>query len=137
MSISPILTDQEKQKRRKVRIFFTINVVVVQSLSCVRLFATPWTIHSPPGSCYAESSMGFPRPEYWNGLPFPSPESLPYPGIEPPSPELAHGFFITEPSGKEKKKKSQLLSCVQLFVTPWSVACLAPLSTEFSRQAYW
>ena len=50
--------------------------------------------------------MGFPRPEYWNGVPFPSPEYLPYPGIEPPSPELAHGFFITEPSGKDEKKKS-------------------------------
>ena len=30
--------------------------------------------------------MGFPRQEYWSGLPFPSPEDLPYPGIEPTSP---------------------------------------------------
>ena len=39
----------------------------VKSLSCVRLFATPWTIayHAPP-------SMGFSRQEYWSGLPFPS-----------------------------------------------------------------
>ena len=29
------------------------------------------------------------------------------------------------------------LSCVQLFVTPWTVACQAPLSMEFSRQEYW
>ena len=28
-------------------------------------------------------------------------------------------------------------SCVQLFVTPWAVACQAPLSMEFSRQEYW
>ena len=27
--------------------------------------------------------------------------------------------------------------CVQLFVTPWTVACQAPLSMEFSRQEYW
>ena len=27
--------------------------------------------------------MGFSRQEYWNGLPFPSPEDLPGPGIEP------------------------------------------------------
>ena len=27
--------------------------------------------------------MGFPRQEYWNGLPFPSPGDLPNPGIEP------------------------------------------------------
>ena len=28
------------------------------------------------------------------------------------------------------------LSSVQLFETPWTVACQAPLSTEFSRQEY-
>ena len=28
-------------------------------------------------------------------------------------------------------------SNVQLFVTPWTVACQAPLSMEFSRQEYW
>ena len=30
--------------------------------------------------------MGFPRQEYWSGLPFPSPRDLPYPGIKPMSP---------------------------------------------------
>ena len=29
------------------------------------------------------------------------------------------------------------LSHIQLFVTPWTVACQAPLSMEFSRQEYW
>ena len=29
------------------------------------------------------------------------------------------------------------LSCVWLFVTPWSVACQGPLFMEFSRQEYW
>ena len=29
------------------------------------------------------------------------------------------------------------LSRVQLFATPWTVACHAPLSMEFSRQEYW
>ena len=33
-------------------------------------------------------SMEFSRPEYWNGLLFPSPEDLPDPGIEPGSPTL-------------------------------------------------
>ena len=28
-------------------------------------------------------------------------------------------------------------SCVLLFVTPWTVACQAPLSMAFSRQEYW
>ena len=31
----------------------------------------------------------------------------------------------------------QSLSHVGLFVTPWTVACQAPLSFEFSRQEYW
>ena len=29
------------------------------------------------------------------------------------------------------------LSCVQLFVTSWTVACQTPLSIEFPRQDYW
>ena len=43
--------------------------------------------------------MGFPRQEYWSGLPFPPPGDLPSPGIEPASPTLAGEFFITEPPG--------------------------------------
>ena len=31
----------------------------------------------------------------------------------------------------------QLLSRVQLFVTPWTVANQSPLSMGFSRQEYW
>ena len=32
---------------------------------------------------------------------------------------------------------TQVLSHVQLFVTPWAVDCKAPLPMEFSRQEYW
>ena len=56
-------------------------LLVVQLLSCVQLFVTPWTV-----ACLAPLSMGFPRQEYWNGLPFPSPGDLPDPEIEPASP---------------------------------------------------
>ena len=39
-----------------------------KSLSCVRLFVTPWTAaHQAP------LSMGFSRQEYWSGVPLPSP----------------------------------------------------------------
>ena len=31
----------------------------------------------------------------------------------------------------------QLVSHVQLFVTPWAVACQAPLSMGFSSQEHW
>ena len=51
---------------------------------------------SPPDSL----SMGFLRQEYWSGLPFPSPENLPDPGIKPTPPALAGGFFTTEPPEK-------------------------------------
>ena len=40
--------------------------------------------------------MGFPRQEYWSGLPFPFPGDLPDSGIEPmslKSPTLVGGFF--------------------------------------------
>ena len=30
-----------------------------------------------------------------------------------------------------------MLSRVQLFATPWAVACQAPLFIEFPRQEYW
>ena len=42
--------------------------------------------------------MGFPRQEYWNGLPFPFPGDPPDPGIEP-TPALAGGFFTTKHQG--------------------------------------
>ena len=55
-------------------------------------FWTPWTVaHQAP------LSMGFPRQAYWSGLPFPSLEDLPDPGLKPVSSELAGGFFTTEP----------------------------------------
>jgi len=49
--------------------------------------------------------MEFPRQEYWNGLPFPSPEDLPNPGIEPVSfvsPALQADSLLAEPSGKTR-----------------------------------
>ena len=48
-----------------------------------------------PKDCSHQASlpMGFPRQEYWSGLPFPSPGDLPSPGITPVSPALAGGFY--------------------------------------------
>ena len=45
-------------------------------------------------------SVKFPRQEYWGGLPFPSPEDLPNPGIEPGSPALQADSLPSEPPGK-------------------------------------
>ena len=49
--------------------------VHVQSLSFVQLSMAPWTV-----AHQASLSMGFPRQEYWSGLPFPSPGDLPTQG---------------------------------------------------------
>ena len=58
------------------------------SRSCP-ILVTPWTVaHQAP------LSVGFPRQEYWNGLPFPSPGYLPDQGIEPKSPALQADFFL-------------------------------------------
>ena len=70
-------------------------MLMLSHFNHVRLFATPWTV-----AHQVLLSMGFPRQEYWSGLPFPSPGDLPDPGIEPMSPALAGRFFTTEPSGK-------------------------------------
>ena len=71
------------------------SIVIVKSLSRVRLFATLWTIthQAPP-------SVGFSRQEYWSGLPLPSPGDLPDPRIEPGSPALQADAFTSEPPGK-------------------------------------
>ena len=54
-----------------------------------------WTVaHQAP------LSIGFPRQEYWSGLPFLPLGGLPDPGIEPRSSALASGFFTAEPPGK-------------------------------------
>ena len=47
----------------------------------------------------APLSMEFSRQEYWNGLPFPFPEDLPNPGIEPRSPALQVDSLLFEPKG--------------------------------------
>ena len=54
-----------------------------------------WTVaHQAP------LSMGFPRQEYWSGLPFPFPGDLPNPGIELGSPVLQEDSLPSEPPGR-------------------------------------
>ena len=66
---------------------------MLSRFSHVQLCATPWT-----AARQVPLSVEFSRQEYWNGLPFSSPEDLPDPGIEPASlrsPALAGGLFTT------------------------------------------
>ena len=46
--------------------------------------------------------MGFPRQEYWSGLPFPSLGKLSYTVTELTSPALEGGFFTIEPPERPK-----------------------------------
>ena len=61
---------------------------------------TPWTV-----ARQAPLSTEFRRQGYWSGLPFPTPEGLPNPGVKAGvvslmSPAMAGGLFTTEPAGK-------------------------------------
>ena len=59
--------------------------------------------------------MGLILQEYWSGLPFPPPETLPDPGIKPTSPALAGGLLTTSAT--------------------WEVLCLLVLYLKSQQQA--
>ena len=84
---------------------------VLSCFSCVRLFVAPWSV-----TCQSPLSLGFPRQEYWSGLPFPPPGDLPNPVVEPhvTSPALVGRFFTTSAT--------------------WETTC-DPM--ELSRPEYW
>ena len=74
----------------------------------------PWTVdyHAPP-------SMGFSRQEYWSGLPFPSPEDLPNPGIEHRSPALWADALPSEPPKKSNAKTSKSMQSTSCEMPGW------------------
>ena len=79
-----------------------------------------WTVtHQAP------LSMGFPRQEYWSGLPFPPAGDLPDPGraaVSPVSLALAGGFFTTEQPRKP---------VVPLFLSRFFLICEIPWDVQF------
>ena len=70
--------------------------------SC-RTPVNPWTV-----ACQASLSIGFPRQEYWSGLPFLHPGDLSHPGFESISSALAGGSFTTEPPEKVKETQGYI-----------------------------
>ena len=91
-----------KELGRRVLFFSKQNPLLwwcvhAQSLSCIQLFAIPWTIaHQAP------LSIAFSRQAYWSESPYLPPRDLPDPRIEPVSPSspaLGGRFFTTEPPG--------------------------------------
>ena len=125
---------------------------------------TPWTVAGQaPFLCPWDP----PDKNNWSGLPCPPPGVFPTQGLNLSlmSPALTDGFFTTSAIWEALLHflvmtyvnflfrqtvfrlsvnsfvcacvSAQLLSCVQLFVTLWNVACQAPLSMGFSGQEYW
>ena len=90
--------------------FFCHNIQGIESIpnSCC-LVAKLCPTHCDPMDCQAPLSLGFPRQEYWSGLPFPFPGDLPDPGIEPGSPALEADALTSEPPGKSMDQL--LLNC--------------------------
>ena len=70
---------------------FIVSFMLCVLVAVMSDSAIPWTV-----TCQAPLSMGLSGQEYWSGLPFPSPEALPYPGIKPGSPTLQADSLLTE-----------------------------------------
>ena len=72
----------------------------------------------------APLSMGLSRQEHWSGLPFPSPEDLPDPGIKPRSAALQAGSLLFELQGSPNVCAFQLSihrGITYVFLRQWSV----------------
>ena len=75
----------------------------VKLLSCLLLFATPWTAAYP-----APPSMGFSRQEYWNGVPSPSPTES--------KPLFDFAMFVAITcNGKLRAKRREVYNQVRVF----------------------
>ena len=70
----------------------------------VHLFLAPWTVahQAPP-------SMGFSRPEYWSGLPFPPAGDRPDPGIKPESPRQVLYYCAAQEARRTCIRKLKML----------------------------
>ena len=86
---------------------------------CARARSQLWpTLLTPCTVAFqAPLSMGFPKQEYWSGLPSPSPGDLPNPGIEPMSPALAGRFFTSSTTWEGPTNKIELQNSHNVFET--------------------
>ena len=101
------LVDYKKKKKRKMSSGTSCAVRCLVSQSCP-ISVTPWTVaHQAP------LSMGFPRQEFWSGLPSPTPGDLPNTEIEPRSPTLQEDSLPSEPPGKPMNTELGSLSLLQ------------------------
>ena len=110
----------------------SISCCCFQLFSCLQLFVTPWSV-----AHQASLSRGFPRQEYWSGLPLPYPGDLPDPDwicICSSDRQVLYYWATREAilfSGQFSSVQS--LSHNWLFVTPWTAAGQASLSITNSQ----
>ena len=90
---------------------------------------TPWMV-----ARQAPLFMGFPRQEYWNRLPFPSPGDLPNSGIEPQVFHIQAASLASELPGKLTNQKATDNSNL---VNVWTYKkCFSADLNVFSQQTY-
>ena len=98
-----------------------MHACMLSHFSCAQLFATQGTtIRQTP------LSLGFSRQEYGNGLPCPSPEYLPDPGIKPTSllsPALAGRFFTTSATWGATELPYRVLNPGEPISKPTALQC--------------
>ena len=76
---------------------------------------TPWTaVYQAP------LSMGFPRQEYWSGVPFPSPGDLTDAGNEPKSPALQADFHQLNHQGNPTKYYAAVKTNQGVYPVTWN-----------------
>ena len=136
------LIQYEKCVKKKISTVWKIiqqalgdGLCMLSRFSCVRLFATIWTV-----ARQASLSMGISRQEYWSGLPCPSPGDLLNPRIEPASLlslASAGGIFIVsatwEAHPKERKCRISFLTALHFFRKQFQ-NCVYDLKFSFSME---
>ena len=76
--------------------------------------------------------MGFSRQEYWSGLPFPSPEDLPDPGIKPRSPTFRQTLYHLNHQGSLNKQTNTKINKIPEPVRVRKVNGIGLGSVQFS-----
>ena len=103
---------------------------MLNHFSHVQLYATLMSV-----TRQAPLSIRFSRQGYWSGLPFPSPEDLSDPGIEPRSPALEADALTSEPPGKILIIIVIIYMCMVLYSLQYLSHPLNPLiGTSLRRQ---
>ena len=109
--------------------FLLFSQVAFSLLSCVTVrhsvesdSATPWTV-----SHQAPLTMGFPRQEYWSGLPFPCPGNLSNSGTEPCSPALQEDSLPFDVQQIQQGSHFTSFPCIN-FLVVFSFVCIMQLA---------